>query len=73
MTFTIKTRLLALTSLTLVMMLVLGATSYHSLSSAGNGMSQLLGSGDILRRHVAMVFDAYLTRAAAAPACSRAS
>jgi methyl-accepting chemotaxis protein len=52
MTFTIKTRLLALTSLTLAMMLVLGATSYRSLSSAGNGMSQLLGSGDILRNHM---------------------
>jgi methyl-accepting chemotaxis protein len=52
MTFTIKTRLLALTSLTLAMMLVLGATSYRSLNSAGNGMSQLLGSSDILRNHM---------------------
>jgi methyl-accepting chemotaxis protein len=52
MTFTIKTRLLALTSLTLAMMLVLGATSYRSLNSTGNGMSQLLGSSDILRNHM---------------------
>ncbi len=52
MTFTIKTRLFALTSLTLVMMLVLGATSYRSLNGAGSGISQLVGSSDILRNHL---------------------
>ena len=52
MTLTIKTRLFALTSLTLTMMLVMGATSYRSLDSAGRGMSQLLGSSDILRNHM---------------------
>jgi len=52
MTLTIKTRLFALTSLTLTMMLVLGATSYRSLNSTGSGMSELLGSSDILRNHM---------------------
>jgi methyl-accepting chemotaxis protein len=52
MTLTIKTRLFALTSLTLGLMLVLGITSYRSLGSAGDGMSQLLGSSDILRNHL---------------------